>query len=266
MILTLGEARMALNLATITSLDESLLDWLLPKIDAALINDPTWGLGYDPQYAENIIEYYPRNLDPYVGAPSEGVWDTNQAGTKAQFRAYGASESLQLARLPIRSLDEVRVDFQGGFGQISDTFGNDKVWTAGDDYYLETTGSAGISYTGCVIARRTGWPVEPGSVKVTYKAGYTADELSGRASTGINASDIQMAAMITLIKAFKTILSNRKAGVAGVTAGPKTSERLGDYSYSTDASLAALIAGFQISVPPEAGQKLQRYRHYGLTQ
>ena len=162
----------------------------------------------------------------------------------------------------MRLINEIKVDFSGGFGQITDTFGNSTILTSGDDFYQDYEDSSGLNLTGHVFSR-TGWPVGPGSIKVTYKSGYTADELRGRADT-INASGIWQAALLTLMKSFKTMKAAGRQGQAGFVSGLVTSERLGDYAYSTSGDSASAMVGMMVSVPPEAGALLSSFRHFGL--
>jgi hypothetical protein len=262
MILTAAECRIALGLTgTISDLDRGLIEMLLPLVNGAIINDPTHGLMYDPEERSARVEFYPR-LDAAVQSANDGSWDTNLAGTKAFFQPHGRNEILQLKHLPVREINEIKVDFQGGFGQIADTFGNDTAWTAGEDYYQDIDDDSNLNLTGHVFSR-TGWPVGPGSIKVTYKSGYTENELRGRATTA-NASGIFHAALLTLVKAFRTIKANAKQNRVGFAAGPLASERMGDYSYSIDSSAAKAMTGMEVSVPSEAGALLASFRHYGL--
>jgi hypothetical protein len=260
MILTAAEARIALGLhSSITDQDRSLIEMLLPLAQGIVVNDPRGGLHYSPEQ-EDYVKFYPR-AENAVGGFGGVVWDTNQAGTKAYATSLGRNLYLQLADLPVRSISEIRVDYEGGFGQIADTFGDSTIQVAGDDYYQELSGP-GLNMTGHVISR-VGWPVEPGTVKVSYTAGYSALELAGRAGNGVDASPIKHATLLTLIKAFRTIKANQKQALAGFTAGPITSEHLGDYSYSAGSS-AAMLTGLEVSMPPEAALLLQPFRHYGI--
>ena len=264
-----AETRVLLGMTgEISDADRSLLTMLVPFAKAAIMDDPIYGLGYDPEYFENRIEWYPQADRQPLGADEGGYWDSNASGTKAFWNGSSRVTDLQLRHLPVRSVSQVLVDPVGGFGQKSGSFGAGTAWTAGDDYFIKLE-QAGISSEGVLYAL-TGWPVEPGSIKVTYTSGYTTDELSGRATTGssatptgINAAGIKHAFLITLVKAFKTFKVQRAAS-GSLVAGPINSERLGDYSYSIDGAAAAALTGFQVSVPPEAGSLLHKFRNFAL--
>lgn len=100
--------------------------------------------------------------------------------------------TILLEATPVASISEIRWDPIGGYGQISGTFGDTTVLTAGTDYYLELDGKgsfAGTSVTGSVVRRGRTWGFRRqwqrgliassreevrGTIKVTYSGGYTA--------------------------------------------------------------------------------------------
>jgi hypothetical protein len=255
MLVTSAECRVWLGLDSITELDRALLEMLIPMACGAVRQH----LMYDPESGERI-EFYPRAENTGLTVEAEDItWDSN--GTKAFLSIAGRNNVLQLEHLPVRSISEVKVDYNGGFGQESDTFGADTIWTAGTDYFLDITRS-GLSMTGHLMSYR-GWPLEPGTVKVTYTSGYSSDELAGRATTRIDASPIKNAALLTVAKAFKTAKVQGKQGWGGFAAGPLNSESLGDYSYSTDGNSVKAVTGMMVSLPSEAVHLLQPFRHYG---
>lgn len=271
MILTAAEAKVYLGLTgAISDADRALIELLLPKIDAAIAKE----LRYDPQYRVfSDGEYYPRvqNVEADL---TEGSWEVNAAGTRAHFAVHGQQELLQLSTIPVRSIEAIRVDTNGGFGQKPNTFGNDTTWTKGTDYWLDFE-AAYLSKSGLVYSN-TGWPTQPGSILVKYTAGYTKLELRGRADTdqtdpqtersgsGINASDIMEAAALTLVKHFKTLKIQAKQGRAGFVAGNLSSESLGKYSYSTDASTAGSLTGMKVRLPAQAREALEQFVHWGV--
>jgi hypothetical protein len=76
-----------------------------------------------------------------------------------------------------------------------------------------------------------GWPVETGSIKITYWGGYTCDELRGDA-TVLDASPIFETALYETVRRVKeTFIINQKKSGIGFLPGVLESERLGDYSY-----------------------------------
>jgi hypothetical protein len=269
MILTAAEARIALGLASsVTDADRAMIELLLPMVTGAVKKH----LQYDPEYRQHV-EYYPRaEIAPRSG--SGGTWDSN--GSVAYFQPTERGILLQLQHLPVRSILEIRADWNGGFGQKASTFGSDTILVAGTDYFQDQL-QEGVNATGHVFSY-TAWPSEPGTVKVTYKAGYSDWELAGRAfntdetdpdtettCSGLDASPIKQAAMLTMVQAFNSFkFQSSGRGADGGVSGVLTGERMGDYSYTVD--LSAFTSAFQSSMalPAAAQDYLEEFRHYGL--
>lgn len=262
MILLAAEARIVLGMAgDITAVDRALIEFLLPQVQEAVATH----LRYDPEYRERTREYYPR----VEGAGATGyVEDSN--GIEAFLRPLGGTGILQLAALPVRKVTDVRVDHDGRFGQRDGSFGDDSVWTAGDDYYLDSDQDVLLpnseelgqfSRTGHLVTSRS-WPAQPGTVRVSYFAGYSQDELNGRAASGISAAGIKKAALLIFQKSFSAAKLRQKNSRVGFKAGV-VSESMGSYSYSLDSATVAELVGMKIEVPPEAADALEKYVHWG---
>ena len=176
MIVTLAELKLFVN--WLTPSKEELA--VLSSIHASAESEVKKYLGYDPEQRERT-EYYPRHIA--AGGPGipNAVWETNAAGSRA-VRSSVASlgRSLQLSHIPVRSVTEVRVDLQGKHGGPATAFGDDTVWTENVDYWLEIE-EAELCMGGMLLSNR-GWPIEPGTVKVTYRAGFSPDEFNGKAT------------------------------------------------------------------------------------
>lgn len=147
--------------------DEWLNQWI-PLIE----NEVERYLGRSLLYAENVVEYFSPSNDQF----------------------------LLLDRRPVHAVTEVRVDPQGGFGQLTDTFGSGTVLTAGQDYFLQIDGhdrTQGQSNTGILWRVGQMWGSKlawqqgllapdrvsaQGTIKVTYKGGYkkTNDEATNQ--------------------------------------------------------------------------------------
>lgn len=269
MILTAAEAKLALGLTSnITDPERAMIESLLTRIDAAITKE----LRYNPQYRTiGNGEYYPQ-IEQLFRGDAEGAWEMH--GGRAHFAFYGATDVLQLRNLPVRSIEEIRVDSNGGFGQKPGTFGNGTIWSVGTDWYQQLE-QPYLNLSGQVHAVG-GWPSEPGSVLVKYTCGYTRLELDGRADgsiidpqtnragSDINASGIKTAAELTLVKLLKTYIAQHKSARAGWTPGQLASEHLGSYSYSVAGGSLEALAGMKIDVPPEAKHHLQEFYHMGV--
>ena len=260
MIVSIPELQAALGLLdSVTAGDLALLNLLQPKAQAAVVDY----LGYSPEYLR-ATEYYPRDESMGRNLAAQGDGGRYEvSGGRAVYVNTGRAEFLQLARIPVRIVHHVYVDYDARYGQRSGAFGASTEWTAGEDFYIEQDSDA-FSLSGNLIAA-TGWPVTPGSIKVDYTAGYTADEFTGRASSGINAAGLHDAIMMTTVAAFKQYKAQQSQTRVGFVPGPVVSERLGDYSYTLEQSSAAMFGQLKISIPAAAIDKLSGFLHYGLS-
>lgn len=255
MIITQGELRMALGIdATITAQERALLTMLHPEAEAAVKR----ALRYDPEQRERT-EYYPRARPDGHHNPVEGRYEST--GLRAVFVQEDVESTIVLAHIPIRSVSELRVDYSGRYGQASGAFPADTAWTQGTDFYIDA-GVSGLGGSGILLAER-GWPQIPGSIKVTYTAGYSADEFSGRDTTNyIDASPIKSAVLETFLVSWHRTYATRKKSGVGFVPGPITSERMGDYSWSGGGQTAAMLGGMVLDVPPSAYNRLEPFIHF----
>jgi hypothetical protein len=236
-------------------------------------------LKYDPEQKVGPAEIYPRR--ELTGPTSAGgFYDINSGHTKAIWTDSGdLFKFLQLQRLPIRKMVSVLVDPSAKYGQQTGDFGSGTEWTVGEEYFVEwdeqQSTNIGISRSGMLIATGA-WPSGIGTVKVTYRAGYSDNEFRGPATTsaegadgtittlGVDASGIKSAALLTCMAKYLTLKSFSVNTLTGVhPVGPFSSERLGDYSWSgANPQLAAVIAGMATDVPPEAAMLLSDFVSY----
>lgn len=231
-------------------------------------------LGYDPEQRVGPAEFYPRR-ENYDDSP--GIWDVNPSHTRAQWvSSYGTFKFIQLERLPVRAVSQVLVDAAALHGQQSGDFGSGTEWTQGEEFWIEWD-QENLCKTGALIANGA-WPSGIGTVKVTYRAGYSQAEFRGPATAsstdangiittqGVDASAIKAAALLTCMAKYHTLKAFAQSQLTGLhPTGPLSSESLGDYSYSAaNPQLAALIAGMAVDVPPEAATLLQDFINYGI--
>lgn len=276
MIVPESDLRYALGLENPTDMDKGRLLMARQIADSIVAAH----IGYDPQQRV-AVEYYPKYAttpSATQGGGSTGTWDTN--GIRAIFRPdeSGLAE-LQLARLPVRSITSIFEDTDGRFGQQAGAFGPETLIQPGQDYWIEWS-QDGYGESG--LLHRVGrWLPEPGSIKITYRAGFSRTELDGQATApsvsddgeittaGVNAYSIKHAANLIALKAFKTFKVQGFQRVAGFVAGVITSEKLGDYSYQIGSgggagSGGAGLTSMQVDIPPESAMALQPYVNYGI--
>ncbi len=237
-------------------------------------------LGYDPEQS-SWTEILPRaDVAGGIGQGNAGGWDVNAQHTRAIYeRRDSLFRTLQLPQIPVRQVSSVYLDQSADFGQASGAFAASTLLEQGTDYWIEWdrpySGSTtkGLCRSGCLI-NDGNWPATPGSVKVTYRAGYSPDELAGLADTDATASDgtitmsrvdasaIKKAARLIAVKAFHTWIAYAK-GAAGFRAGTLASESAGDYSYSL-AGGGAGISDMTRDVPQEAAECLSEFVNMGI--
>ena len=211
-------------------------------------------IGYNPEYAADIVELLPMG-DKIVSQRGLTGWE--MVGTNAVEFNGGTSanvvegfRSLSLERRPVRS--------------IASIYENPAAWaTAGGDFpastllaatdyqidYNQLLNGTPCGWSGQVLRRAGSWYREPRTIKVTYTAGLTANELSN------DYPELKLAAYDTIIKQFNEY-SAQQGAAAGGAAGSVVAERLADYSVQFDATSAAYLTGFMIDLPQSAKQIL----------
>jgi hypothetical protein len=235
---------------SITAADEALFDLIHGLSESALKSFMQQTLGF-----EQHVEYYPQGQpqleDDY---PLEDVQFRSAGATFVNGRA--GTEFLQLKHLPVALTGiEVREDVGGHAGQTDDSFGDDTVLTLGDDYFLDLDDhSNSLSRTG-ILYRVGAWPAEPRSVRVSYYAGFSASQLANDAIAG--------AVKLAAIKTTAAYFWQAKTWATNNGSGPKTSEQIGKYGYSSSQAFAASAGLIGSDVPPDAKALLQPFRNYG---
>ena len=257
-IIDFSEVQFELGLSdTITEEERAAITTALKRAEGAVRRF----LGYDPVLAQRT-EYYPQRR---VGSQrSEGVWEAE--GNNAVFRELSESPNteLQLKHIPVRSIDSLKVDYNGHSGTVAGSFGADTEKTLGADYWpnndlIDSDGNDVCSDG--LITNLGAWPSDPGSIKVVYTAGYSSAELHGEVSD-LDASPIADAVLCEAVRRAKRFFALKKHATVGNVPGVITSEHLGDYSYSIDAGMANQIVGGG-DLTPESKEKLSSFVNMG---
>jgi len=176
---------------------------------------------------------------------------------------------LQLQHIPIRSDTAIQiwVDFGAKAGTKSGSFAASTKKTEGTDYWAnyDANDSDGNAVCRDGIIRAYGlWPIEPGSIKVTYTAGYTSAEFRGTDSL-IDASPIWDAALEEAVQRARKAILSKKSTKLGYLSGPVIEEKLGDYSYKVSDSISKELFGVAaFDLLTESMSKLQDFAHYGV--
>jgi hypothetical protein len=106
------------------------------------------------------------------------------------------------------------------------------------------------------------WPTTAGSVKVVYTAGYSQTELRGQDAL-VDAGPIWEACVDEAVRRARKIFLQMKNSRVGWLSGPMTSENLGDYSYSVDASSISKLFGSATDLTTESKEKLSSFVNWG---
>jgi hypothetical protein len=132
--------------------------------------------------------------------------------------------TLVLTHYPVRDITSVYEESGAYAGFGTNAWSSDALLSEGEDYFADYEFS-GFSRSGWLIRVGNSWPARARSVKVTYTAGYTADELKGDVTDlRLDASDITQAIITATGEAYNLSIEVKDR------SGPLKSERLGDYS------------------------------------
>jgi hypothetical protein len=166
-----------------------------------------------------------------------GLYDPLVGYGVAGADVYG-SEILHLRHLPVRSITAVAYDSSARFAGAETTYDTSA-------YRLELS-SPGLSTSGRLY-NAGGWPTEPGTVRVTYVGGWTADELGGVASVFATAV-LQATAMN-----FNQFVANRAASHTAGTGAVNAETLDGE---TIQYARAGINHGFVLTLPESVQRML----------
>jgi hypothetical protein len=188
------------------------------------------------------------------------VWEVNDTHAYERGVAESSSDELQLSHLPVRSITSLYLDYDGRAGTRVGAFGVETLKVLGTDYWPNFDGVDSLGQSICrdgIIRSQGRWPDMAGSVKVTYVAGYTTQELHGQDSV-INAMPILEAVIDEAVRRVIKQSTRKKNRFAGFV-GPLTSESMGDYSYSSNGTMLDALAGAGADLLPETQEKIAEF-------
>lgn len=164
----------------------------------------------------------------------------------------GGSDRLFLNELPVRSIVSL-YENASAYGMAAN-FVAGSLRIEGRDFYLHRGGTT-ISKSGMLVRIGGNWPTSPMSVKVGYAAGYTAAELAK--------TNIPYAVALAFAASWNECLSLQGSEI-GQSAGPMTSEKIGDWSASYEPQSVQQIMGMLTDLPMKVRQLLAPYRKIDL--
>ena len=247
-IVDLSEIIIYLGLqTTLTDSDKGLLTMLKTHSE----NDARRYVRHNiTQPTSDYVEFHPRTNRTRFGAE---IVELSGDVVSLQQASIGG-DIIQLDQIFVRSITEVREDFDGYFGSEASDFPAGSVLTEGTHYYMrveERINSTDLNKTGHLLRRSGNWPSRAGTVKVTYNAGFTAAELDSEYS------DIKL----TIIEevAFRFKKSKTMQGTEGGFGPLKSFSIGGEVSYSFDTTSDAAKTG-QSGLLRESERRLFKYR------
>ncbi len=171
---------------------------------------------------------------------------------------------------PVNSVTEVRLDTQGGYGQVTDSFGSTTVLTQGTDYFTDLargklllwrlpssvlsawpvwgTGpnvlwGAGLTGYG---AKPACWPKIPGCLKVTATKGYAA----GTAPADLKAGIIQLAVHLRDIQEAGGLTTTSTSYIDVSVGQAMLTEQLGNVTLPALGNVRQLLAPYKEMLIP----------------
>jgi len=251
--------------ASATETERAIFAQVISRVEGLVIQH----LRYDP-VQRTRTEFYP--LQELNLSGSDGVWQVNASAAYFERANQVAGNELQVRHVPIRQRDssgdgaiDLRLDYGARSGTNVGSFSESTQKTEGVDFWpnYDQQDSSGYGVCRDGILRSHGrWPVEPGSVKITYLAGYTSAELHGQDSA-VNARPILDAVLTESIRQVGKVYSRMKKARGGFGVGPLSGEDLGDYAYTTNGDLMSSIFGTGESLLSETRQSLSEFVNYG---
>lgn len=257
-IATLAEVLAEMGLTAPTAAESAVVTSAILKAEAAVRRF----LGYDPTQRTHT-EYYPR-MDYNQGLAGH-VWETEGDQAVLRQAQEASTAELQLQHVPVRSITSLNIDYDGRAGTKTGAFAVETLKVEGTDYWPNYDGvdDAGSKICRDGIIRSMGlWPTTAGSVKVVYVSGYSSAEFHGTVYA-VDAMPIWETVVAEATRRARQVFLTMKQTGAGWVSGPFASENLGDYSYSIDGGMAALIAGAGRDLTTDSKERLSEFRNMG---
>lgn len=218
--------------SSISDADRGLIELLKPMVENACRRFVRHGI---TQPDSEYVEYYPQTQR---AVPED--WGTlEMLGDRVAYRTYTPNgHILQLNNIYVRSITEVREDTSAYFDQGASDFAAATILTSGVDYFLKIDES-GLSKSGELHRINRSWSSSPGTIKVTYNAGFTTAELDGAWS------DIKLTVLEEIVLHFKVAKS--RAGTSGGGLGVVSSQKVGPVTTVYDVESVKEVASGELS-------------------
>lgn len=258
-IIDVSEVLLDLGLSSsVTDEERAIVNAAIGRAEGAIKKH----LQYDP-VQRTRTEFYPQMSLNLNRGP--GIWEVQGGSAIFQRASIGATSELQVQHIPIRSITDLFIDYDGRSGTRSGAFASDTAKTEGVDFHPNYDGldDSGASICRDGLIRSLGlWPTEAGTVKLISIAGYTLVELHGQ-DTLVDAASIGEAVVDEAVRRAKKAFVNKKKTRVGFAAGPVSGERLGDYSYTINTAVMNRMFGGTTDLLAETVLKLSDFVNLG---
>lgn len=235
------------------------------------------GLGASNVLVSLASVYAERACDQYVGFQLASATKTEFYPAFDHFEADAfvdvrptitlqRTDLLKLRRRPVKASGLLVYEDSGAYmGQGTDAFPVASLLTLGTDYVLDLD-EAGGSLSGNLLRLGGSWSSTVGSIKVTYLAGFTTNELKGDLSAGspdiYDGSNVQQAVLMAAMKNYNELKRQQPGMLSGV-GGPLTYEKIEGYEYAVDKFTSASLYGMSMALPPISKKLLHEFVNYG---
>jgi hypothetical protein len=235
------------------TVEVALADLLVP-IACNLVKEY---VGYEIEFG-TFIEYHPdAQVAPVEDELIDG-WEVIGGRVVPRGpRGHKARAVIQLTNLPVRQIDSI-YEAPDSWDNYPPTWASGTLLTEGTHYRVDYDNESfpgvdatytRMSKTGFLIRRVGIWTPVARSVKVTYKAGYTSDELAGRFSR------FRMAAIAAATFYVKEAKLN---AIRGGNTGLLVSKAIDGFAQAWAPPAAMAIYGLTYDLPPSARKLLER--------
>jgi len=259
-IIDASEVLLELGLASsVTEEERAIVTTAIRRAESSVIRH----LRYDPVKQERT-EFYPQNSTNLI--VEQRILESNATVAYERNLSQGATDELPLRHLPIRSISNLYIDYDAKSGSKAGSFAAESEKIEGTDFWAnyDLVDSDGNKVCSDGILRSIGiWPLEPGTVKVVYTAGWTPEELHGQDGI-IDAGAIADAVILEAVRKAKRSFTMKKKTQTGFTPGLFTSERAGDYSYTISDKSADKELQLGSGLSSDAIEMLSEFVNWGF--
>lgn len=249
-ICTDSEYLIALGISSPTASQTSLFDQLKTKVERAVQDY----LGFTVS-TNTYTEYLPEEDLVLPEDPLFMGYELSSAGQAVPVRQRGMGQEVLVAsRTPIREVTSLYENLSA-WETAGGSWPAESELTEGPDFYVDWN-EPGLCWSGRILRQTGSWLGSRRTVKLTYVAGLTADELSDEYET------IKTVCLLEMVRMWNQNRMNQPSA-SGAPPGPVTSFSLDGFSQSYDAATAAALFGLKVALSDAAKEMLAQFVRVG---